>query len=103
MSRGELTTSSLKIDRLRNKILEGEIKIPPFQRQFVWKIEQVIELLDSIYNDYPIGSILLWETNENLPSNRNIGGYELPQSKDEYPINYILDGQQRVTSIFSVF
>ncbi|MDP4549692.1 DUF262 domain-containing protein [Alkalihalobacillus macyae] len=103
MSRGELITSSLKIDRLRNKILEGEIKIPPFQRQFVWKKEQVVELLDSIYNDYPIGSVLLWETNEDLPSNRNVGGYNLPDNKAEYPINYILDGQQRVTSIFSVF
>ncbi|WP_270182341.1 DUF262 domain-containing protein [Alkalihalobacillus sp. CinArs1] len=103
MSRGELITGSLKIDRLRNKILEGEVKIPPFQRQFVWKKEQVVELLDSIYNDYPIGSVLLWETNEELPSNRNVGGYNLPDSRAEYPINYILDGQQRVTSIFSVF
>lgn len=103
MSMGELTTNSFKIDKLRNKILDGEIKIPPFQREFVWKTEQVVELLDSIYNDYPIGSILLWETNEVLPSNRNIGGFDLPETKPEYPINYVLDGQQRLTSIFSVF
>ena len=60
--KGEITTGSIKIDRLRNKIIEGNIKIPPFQREFVWKQEQVIELLDSIIKDYPIGSILLWET-----------------------------------------
>ncbi|MFC1885250.1 DUF262 domain-containing protein, partial [Thermodesulfobacteriota bacterium] len=48
--RGELKSDSIKIDRLRIKILEGEIKIPPFQREFVWEEEQVIELLDSIYN-----------------------------------------------------
>lgn len=93
----------MRVDKLRNKIIDGEIKIPPFQRKFVWKKEQVVELLDSIYNDYPVGSILLSETSEELPSKRNVGGYSLPESKAEYPINYILDGQQRVTSIFGVF
>ncbi|MDB5158808.1 MAG: hypothetical protein JWR50_3515, partial [Mucilaginibacter sp.] len=103
MAKGELITSSIRINSLRNKIIEGEIKIPPFQRNFVWKQDQVIELLDSIVNDFPIGSVLLWETNEDLPSKRNIGGYNLPESKAEYPINYVLDGQQRITSIFGVF
>ncbi|MHB1685353.1 MAG: DUF262 domain-containing protein [Bacilli bacterium] len=100
---GELNTSSIKIDKLRNKILEGEMKIPPFQRGFVWKLEQVIELLDSIYNDYPVGSILLWETNDDLPSSRNIGGFQIPEPRAELPYSYILDGQQRVTSIFATF
>ncbi len=103
MHKGELITGSMKIDKLRNKIIEGEIKIPPFQRAFVWNQEQIIELLDSIYNEYPIGSILLWETNTNLPSKRNIGGFVIPESRAEYPINYVLDGQQRVTTIFGVF
>jgi hypothetical protein len=101
--KGEITTGSIKIDRLRNKIIEGNIKIPPFQREFVWKQEQVIELLDSIIKDYPIGSILLWETKDDLPSKRNIGGFDLPNPTEDYPINYVLDGQQRVTSIFGVF
>ncbi len=101
--KGEVTTTSIKIDRLRNKIIEGNIKIPPFQRTFVWKQEQVIELLDSIINDYPIGSVLLWETKDNLPAKRNIGGFNLPDPTEDYPINYVLDGQQRVTSIFGVF
>lgn len=101
--KGEITTGSMKIDRLRSKIIEGNIKIPPFQREFVWKQEQVIELLDSIIKDYPIGSILLWETKDDLPSKRNIGGFDLPNPTEDYPINYVLDGQQRVTSIFGVF
>lgn len=103
MAKGELTPASIRINSLRNKIIEGDIKIPPFQRNFVWKQQQIIELLDSVVNDYPIGSVLLWETNEDLPSKRNIGGYNLPESKAEYPINYVLDGQQRITSIFGVF
>lgn len=101
--KGEITTGSVKIDRLRSKVIEGNIKIPPFQREFVWKQEQVIELLDSIIKDYPIGSILLWETKDDLPSKRNIGGFDLPNPTEDYPINYVLDGQQRVTSIFGVF
>ncbi|AAP07931.1 MULTISPECIES: GmrSD restriction endonuclease domain-containing protein [Bacillus] len=103
MAKGELNTTSIRIEKLRSKILDGEIKIPPFQRGFVWKQEQVIDLLDSIYNDYPVGSILLWETTEDLPSARNIGGFVLPEVTAEYPRSYILDGQQRVTTIFGVF
>ncbi|MEM5626878.1 DUF262 domain-containing protein [Bacillus wiedmannii] len=103
MTNGELIPGSISIDRLRNKILEGEIKIPPFQRAFVWKREQITDLMDSIYNDYPIGSVLLWEVNEKLPALRDIGGYRLPDKMAEFPLNYILDGQQRITTIFGAF
>lgn len=100
---GELKPSSIKISRLMTKIIEGELKIPPFQRAFVWNQEQVIELLDSIYNDYPIGSVLLWESQEELPSNREVGGFNIPDKRPELPWTYVLDGQQRITSIFGVF
>ena len=100
---GEIKTGSIKISRLRTKVLEGEVKIPPFQREFVWDEEQVIELLDSIQKDYPIGSVLLWETNEKLASRREVGGFDLPETDPELPLLYVLDGQQRITSIFGVF
>lgn len=77
----ELQINPIKIDKLLNKIKDGDIKIPPFQRKFVWNREQIISLLDSIYNDYPIGSILLWSTNELLPATRDIGGFKLPEKK----------------------
>lgn len=101
--RGEVKSDSIKIDRLRTKIFEGEIKIPPFQREFVWEEEQVIELLDSIYNDFPVGSVLLWETYDKLPARREIGGFNLPETNTELPLSYVLDGQQRITSIFGAF
>ena len=82
---------------------EGDIKIPAFQRGFVWKQNQVIDLLDSIYNDYPIGSILLWNSNDRLKSSRNIGGFEIPERDDQYPVNYVLDGQQRLSAIYGTF
>ena len=99
----ELGTASLKIDKLISKIEFGYIKIPPFQRKFVWQQYQIIDLLDSIYNDYPIGSVLLWNTKEDLPSTRNIGGFILPEKEKEFPVDYVLDGQQRITSIYACF
>ena len=43
-------------------INKGEIKVPKFQRAFVWKDDQALNLLDSIANNYPVGSLLLWRT-----------------------------------------
>lgn len=103
MSHSEIFPSSLKIDKIIHRIEEGDIKIPAFQRGFVWKQGQVINLLDSIYNNYPIGSILLWNSNERLKSTRNIGGFKLPEREPEYPVNYVLDGQQRLSTIYAVF
>jgi hypothetical protein len=99
----EILTTSIKIDRLIIKIAEGEIKVPPLQRSFVWKIDQIIKLLESIYHDYPIGSILLWETNDELPAARDVAGFKIPIKNPEYPHNYVLDGQQRISALYGVF
>lgn len=99
----DITPTAKKIDKIIHFIENGDIKIPAFQRGFVWNQEKIIELLDSIYRDYPIGSILLWNTNEELRSTRNIGGFLLPDHKPEYPINYVLDGQQRLATIYGAF
>ena len=103
MALSEIAPSSPKIEKLINRIEEGDIKIPAFQRGLVWTQEQVIELIDSIYHDYPIGSILLWNSSEKLKSTRNIRGFLLPNREPEYPVNYVLDGQQRLSSIYAVF
>ncbi len=99
----EINPTAPKIDRIMNRIEEGDIKIPAFQRGFVWNQEQVLDLLDSIYRDYPIGSILLWQTSERLKSTRNIGGFLIPEREPEYPVNYVLDGQQRLATIYAIF
>jgi hypothetical protein len=91
-----------RISRLITRIEGGDIKIPKFQRGFIWTREQILDLLDSIYRGYPIGSLLLWLTNEKLARERNIGGFHLPDTPEEYPTNYILDGQQRITTIYGV-
>ncbi len=99
----ELTPTSEKIDRLIQRINSGDIRIPAFQRSYVWKQNQIIELLDSINDNYPIGSVLLWYTKERLKHTRNIAGYKIPDSEMDYPLNYVLDGQQRLSSIYAVF
>ncbi len=79
----------------------GRVKIPQFQRDFVWSLEKCASLLDSIVKEYPIGSFIFWKTKERLRSVRNIGGIGIPDAEDGDYVSYILDGQQRVTSIYA--
>ena len=94
-------TDTSLISALITSIKKGEIKVPQFQRKFVWKDEQALELLDSIVNNYPIGSLLLWRTKDKLRAERNIGEFQLPATDDLEPTDYVLDGQQRLTVIYS--
>jgi hypothetical protein len=91
------------IGELITKILNGNIRIPSFQRGFVWDADRVAHLMDSIYKGFPFGTLLFWRTKTALNTERTLGPYELPPNDPDYPIDYILDGQQRATSIFGVF
>lgn len=81
-------------------IEQGQIKIPQFQRKFVWSIEETAGLIDSILKGYPIGTFIIWETNDRLRSIRNIGNFQFPDTPDGNTIQYVLDGQQRMTSLY---
>lgn len=89
----------LRIEELVKDVKSGDIKLPKFQRPFVWKKEDVLKLLDSVYQGYPIGSVLLWLTREKLASERKIADLEINERADEYPTNYLLDGQQRLSTL----
>lgn len=93
----------ISIRKIIDKISSGEIRIPSFQRGFVWEPDAVAFFMDSLYKGYPIGAVLLWRTREKLVNERNLGRFTLPEPIKDYPIDYVLDGQQRLTSIFSVF
>src|SRR5436190_1352917 len=88
-----------RIEELAGRILRGDILLPKFQRDFVWEKHQIIDLLDSIANNYPIGSVLLWRSRELLKSERNIADLEIAKTQSGYPVNYLLDGQQRLSTI----
>lgn len=93
---------SKKYDALFLDIDRGNIKLPMFQREFVWEKEQSAKLIDSIIKGFPIGAFIFWKTKEELKSYRNIGNHTLSEiPRDDY-VHYILDGQQRITSLYAI-
>lgn len=98
-----MAVATITIRQLLQRITDGEIRIPAFQRDFVWEPDRVQFLMDSIFKGYPIGTVLFWRTKEKLSYDRDLGPFTLPDPKKEYPIDYVLDGQQRLTSIYSTF
>lgn len=88
-----------RIAQLADRVLGGDIVLPKFQREFVWTHKQIRELLDSVSHNYPIGSLLLWQSRQELASERTIAGLDVDPAKPDYPVNYLLDGQQRLSTI----
>lgn len=86
---------------LISDIKKGNIRIPNFQRKYIWQPDQVLELLDSVWNGYPIGSILVWETTEKLDEHNplKLRLEELSKGKRK---QYLLDGQQRLVTLYEV-
>ena len=86
---------------LVNDISRGQIKIPQFQREFVWSIQKSAALMDSVVKGYPVGTLIFWATKERLRSVRELGNQTLPPPKDGETVSFVLDGQQRLTSLFA--
>lgn len=85
-----------------DELIAKNYQIPTFQRDVVWQQENVKKLWDSIYKFYPLGSILIWKTDLKLQNHRQIGGHQITDidfTRTEY--QYILDGQQRTTSLLT--
>lgn len=91
-----------KYEALFLEIDSGQIKLPMFQREFVWDKEQSAKLIDSILKGYPIGTFIFWKTREALRAVKNIGNHTLPETPKEDYAQYILDGQQRITSLYAI-
>ena len=93
----------IPISKILSEIKDGKWVIPEFQRDFVWGIDKFIILFDSIYRGYTIGNLLLWKTDEEL-AYKKIGerdAVSVDNIKKEKR-TYILDGQQRLTTLFAV-
>lgn len=91
-----------KYEALFLEIDSGQIKLPMFQREFVWDKEQSAKLIDSILKGYPIGTFIFWKTKESLRSVKDIGNHSLPETPKGDYAQYILDGQQRITSLYAI-
>ena len=75
----------------------GIIALPELQRPFVWKNAKVRDLIDSMYMGFPVGFFLFWEPMEDHDS-RDIG----IDGKQKTPRLLVVDGQQRLTSLYAV-
>ena len=99
----EQQTSFTKVDYTLAGLLEfidlGDIGLPDIQRPFVWTPTKVRDLLDSMYNGFPVGYLLFWK-NHNVINTRQIG---IGEKGHKVPSLLIVDGQQRLTSLYSVF
>ena len=82
-----------------SKLRTGIYAIPVFQRNFVWRKEQVLDLFDSISKGYPIGTFLLWKPKDMAQKcSKDILTNECQETPQaEY---YVLDGRQRLTSFY---
>ena len=97
-SRTEVVPEVVFLGKLVERIAAGKIRVPRFQRAFVWRQADLHALLDSILRGFPIGSILVWDTEENIESTRRIGPMKISPRPDGM-IGYLLDGQQRVSTL----
>lgn len=96
---------TFSFEGLITQVRQGILRVPRFQRGFVWRRDQVLELFDSIRRKYPIGSLLIWRTPERYPSFDRLGPVGVPPNEPKAPaeVGYVLDGHQRLSSIFGVF
>ena len=87
------------VEELVGMIERGELRLPEMQRRYVWRSTRVRDLLDSLYQGYPSGAILLWETDEDVP----LQDFAIAQQDNPYKTTrLLLDGQQRLTSLSAV-
>ncbi|MYH55879.1 MAG: DUF262 domain-containing protein [Acidimicrobiia bacterium] len=77
-------------------IEQGTLGLPEIQRPFVWKSSKARDLLDSMYRGYPVGTLLFWNTGAK-EGMRQIGNV-----KENVPATAIVDGQQRLTSLYAI-
>ena len=89
-------TITYQLKKLLIDIDMGEIGLPDLQRPFVWKSVAVRDLLDSMYKGFPVGHILLWKNESDEAA--QIGIETKPKKQD----SVIVDGQQRLASLYSV-
>ena len=96
--RTEVVSEIVFLGKLVERVAAGKIRVPRFQRAFVWKQPDLSALLDSVLRGFPIGSILVWETDRDIESTPCIGPVEIG-SRPDGVVGYILDGQQRVSTL----
>jgi hypothetical protein len=103
--RGPAQTSEPVIQylyQLIEALAEGRLLIPRFQRPLVWEWDRQAELLRSVRDGIPMGAVMIWRTSsKRISSLRELAGHSLPEPKAELPAEYLLDGLQRLSTLFA--
>jgi hypothetical protein len=97
MSETLFTEVRYDLESLVKFIALGELALPDLQRPFVWSNAKIRDLFDSMYRGYPVGFLLFWQTGLQ-PDTKAIG----TEGKQKPPRLLIVDGQQRLTSLYAV-
>jgi hypothetical protein len=98
----EINPSVVFLFDLVKWVRQGRIRVPAFQRSFVWSRTSMLDLFDSVRRRYPIGTLLFWKssTKTAAPLDR-FGPFDLSQTKPSETL-LLLDGQQRLTTLAGV-
>jgi hypothetical protein len=96
----EITPQVLHLRDLLKWVRQGRIRVPTFQRDFTWDRGRMLALFDSIRKQYPIGTLLFWESAKQRPMLPKLGPLELPAYEGGKLL--LLDGQQRLTTLAGV-
>lgn len=110
-----IKASPWKVASLAQLKKDSRLHLPDLQRGFVWSPERVRSLLDSLYRRYPVGALLLWKPTwdsaeapfvtrpwDLSPPDGNGQGAPEPSTPVQPGSYFVLDGQQRLTSLFRV-
>ena len=89
-----LEHQTVKIRQLVEDYRLGRIVIPEFQREYVWKPGKAPRLIDSLYQGFPISSLLVWQSSENARPRRRD-----PRPSRTATVSWLIDGQQRVITL----
>ena len=109
--------AEFKLTDLVVRVDQEKLVVPDFQRGFKWQTPDIRKLLESLLLDFPIGAALLWRTQRAMLDYRRIEDIEFSdgeaESEEDFEpheqelksdeIDFILDGQQRITSIYKLF
>lgn len=93
----EYKLKRFNLNYINNLVLSGQLGLPDFQREFVWTSTKVTNLLQSIAREWPVGSMLMMEGSNELAVKSFELGPEVYQDNIKF---YLLDGQQRITSLY---
>lgn len=90
------------VSELLEAVNSGEYRIPKFQRPYVWSPDDMLQLFDSVLKGYPIGSLLIWQTERpGISSLDSVGPLKI-STAGPLVKSYVVDGHQRLATLFGV-